>query len=75
MSNAKNMLYIEQIVVKWAYRNLGYGKKLIDAAKDMAKILEVNQIVLGVWDFNKGAEAFFVAQGFTTIHKRMFLKW
>lgn len=53
------MLYLDDLVVKEAYRGKGIGKKLIHALIQKGKELNVNQIRWQVLDWNKDAIAFY----------------
>ena len=56
-------LWIEDTCVGEAYRKKGYGKMLIDYAKEFAKINNCSRMELNVWAFNKNAHDFYVSQG------------
>ena len=73
LGHAKRLLYIDQMAVKDQYRGCGYGTKLLEAAQQLARELDLAVIELEVWTFNENAKQFFMAHGFTTLRERMSL--
>jgi ribosomal protein S18 acetylase RimI-like enzyme len=71
---AMNSIYIHHISVRPEHRGAGYGKKLIDAVKNLAKEKGISWVALDVWSFNTEAKAFFSKQGFTVFNERMWLE-
>ncbi len=69
-----NMVYIHHISVRPEHRRAGYGEKLIDAVKDLAKEKGISRVALDVWSFNTNAQAFFARQGFANFNERMWLE-
>ncbi len=67
----RRLLYVDQIAVKDDHRGQGYGKRLLGAARDLARELGVASVELEVWTFNEDARRFFASQGFTTVRERM----
>jgi ribosomal protein S18 acetylase RimI-like enzyme len=68
---AMSYLLVDQISVNPEHRNHGYGEALIQAVFDMAKSLGLPRVVLGVWNFNERAVAFYERQGFSSRDMRM----
>lgn len=58
-------LMIDHIAVAPEARRQGQGRSLLDAARHLARDLNVDDILLDTWAANHGAHAFFRAAGFT----------
>jgi len=56
-------LWIEDTCVRESHRKEGYGKMLLDFAKNFAKENNCSRVELNVWSFNKSAHDFYVSQG------------
>ena len=67
----KQILYINQLVVKKAYQKRGLGSELINHALNEARKRKISKIGLDVWLFNEGAMKFFRNQGFTAQNQIM----
>jgi len=63
-SPAIRRLLIEHVAVAAEARRQGYGRVLLRAARDLARALEVDEILLDTWEGNEGAHAFFRSEGF-----------
>ena len=63
-SPAIRRLLVEQIAVAPDARRRGVGRALMQAARDLARELRVDEIVLDTWEANHGAHGFFRAEGF-----------
>ncbi|MBB6217185.1 ribosomal protein S18 acetylase RimI-like enzyme [Anaerosolibacter carboniphilus] len=61
----QRVMYIDQMVVSSAYRNIGVGRMLMEKVEEYAKDLEADRIELGSWMFNQGAHKFFEKLGFS----------
>lgn len=61
----RRIMYIHQIAVSPACRNLGIGRALIHRIEEYAKELQMQWITLDSWMFNQEAHAFFEKIGFT----------
>ena len=48
-------MWIDQLVVDKNNRNLGYGSKLIEKIKDMAKEEDCKRVEFCCWSFNQNA--------------------
>lgn len=57
-------LYIEDLCVDSAYRRKGIASKLFDYVLEVAHSENCDALTLNVWELNKGAKAFYEAQGF-----------
>ncbi|MBP3841576.1 MAG: GNAT family N-acetyltransferase [Bacilli bacterium] len=55
--------YIDDIVVDKSYRRKGYAKRLFNELREELKKLNICDIELTVWPFNKGAIAFYESIG------------
>lgn len=58
-------LMIDHIAVAPEARRRGQGRALLDAARQLARDLQADEIMLDTWDANHDAHAFFRAAGFT----------
>jgi ribosomal protein S18 acetylase RimI-like enzyme len=67
----RHLAYIDEIVVKAAYRGRGVGRLLMAQAEAWAKTNGATAIELGVYEFNQEAQAFYRDLGYTTFHRRM----
>ena len=56
-------MWIDEICIGEPYRKQGYGKILLDYAKETAQSNNCSRIELNVWAFNKNAYDFYVNQG------------
>lgn len=57
-------LMIDHIAVAPEVRRQGQGRALLQAARQLARDLNVDEIMLDTWEANHEAHAFFRAQGF-----------
>lgn len=62
---------IDNLAVKKEYRRSGIGKSLVEKAQQWAMDKEITQIELNVWEFNKGAIAFYETLGYKTASRKM----
>ena len=67
----RRLAYIDEIVVKVAYRGRGVGHLLMEQAEAWARTNGATAIELGVYEFNQEAQAFYRDLGYTTFHRRM----
>ena len=58
-------LMIDHIGVAPEARRQGHGRRLLEAARDLARDLGVDEILLDTWEANTEAHAFFRAAGFS----------
>jgi ribosomal protein S18 acetylase RimI-like enzyme len=58
-------LMVDHIAVVPEARRQGLGRALLQAARDLARELAVDEILLDTWEANTDAHAFFRAQGFS----------
>ncbi len=70
---ALDTVHIHHISIRPDFRRHGYGEKLIEAVKSLAKEKGIHLITLDVWSFNTTAQAFFAGQGFTNYNLRMWM--
>ncbi len=61
---AGRRVYVEEIVVAEAARAKGCGKALVKTIEGWAKERRAEELVLNVWERNRGALAFYDAVGF-----------
>ena len=66
-SPAIRRLLVEQIAVAPDARRRGVGRALMQAARDLAVELKVDEIVLDTWEANHAAHGFFRAEGFSPV--------
>jgi ribosomal protein S18 acetylase RimI-like enzyme len=64
-SPAVRRLLIDHVAVAPEARRQGHGRALLDAARHLARDLDVDEILLDTWEANHDAHAFFRAAGFT----------
>lgn len=64
-SPAIRRLLVEHVAVAPDARRRGVGRALMQAARDLAGALQVDEIVLDTWEANHEAHAFFRAEGFS----------
>jgi ribosomal protein S18 acetylase RimI-like enzyme len=64
-SPAIRRLMVDHIGVAPEARRQGHGRRLLDAARDLARELGVDEILLDTWDANTEGQAFFRAAGFS----------
>lgn len=57
-------LMIDHVAVAPEARRQGQGSALLQAARQLARDLQVDEIMLDTWEANSGAHAFFRANGF-----------
>jgi ribosomal protein S18 acetylase RimI-like enzyme len=57
-------LMIDHIAVAPEARRQGQGRALLQAARDLARDLQADEILLDTWEANHDAHAFFRANGF-----------
>jgi ribosomal protein S18 acetylase RimI-like enzyme len=62
---------IGTLVVKRGFRRSGVGRALMERAHQWAQARGASQVELGVWEFNKGARAFYERLGYSTASRRM----
>ncbi len=63
-SPAIRRLLIDHIAVAPQARRQGQGRALLQAARDLARDIRVDEILLDTWEANTEAQAFFRAAGF-----------
>jgi ribosomal protein S18 acetylase RimI-like enzyme len=64
-SPAIRRLMIDHIAVAPEARRKGHGRALLDASRQLARDLAVDEIMLDTWEANHAAHAFFRAAGFS----------
>jgi len=64
-SPAIRRLVIDHVAVAPEARRQGHGRALLQAARDLARDLKVDEILLDTWEANTDAHAFFRAAGFS----------
>jgi GNAT superfamily N-acetyltransferase len=64
-SPAIRRLMVDHIGVAPEARRQGHGRRLLEAARDLARDLGVDEILLDTWEANTEAHAFFRAAGFS----------
>lgn len=57
-------LMIDHIAVAPEARRQGHGRALLDAARNLARDIKADEIMLDTWEANTDAHAFFRAAGF-----------
>ena len=64
---------IDNVGVAPAWRHRGVGRALMAAAHDWGRQQGLTQVRLSVWEFNRGAIAFYESLGYSTISRSMWL--
>ncbi len=67
----RDFLDIDEFCVDEAYRRKGVATSLITFIKEYAKEKSFHRIELNMWEFNKGALAFYESVGFETYRRYM----
>ena len=67
-------LDVDEFGVAEAWRRRGVGTALIDFCKAVARERGFPRLELNMWEFNRGALAFYEAAGFTTYRRYMEIK-
>ena len=62
---------IDNLAVAKPFRRSGVGRSLIEKAHQWALQQGITQVELGVWEFNKGAMAFYERLGYATTSRKM----
>lgn len=62
---------IDTLVVKRGFRRSGVGRALMERAHRWAWTKGTTQVELSVWEFNRGAMAFYEKLGYRTTSRRM----
>ena len=71
---ADEYLDIDEFGVAEAWRRRGVGMALIDFCRAVARERGFPRLELNMWEFNRGALAFYEAAGFTTYRRFMEMK-
>ena len=66
--------YIDDIIVDKNFRRKGYAKKLFNELKNQINTLNINDVELTVWPFNKEALLFYESLGMTVKNIKYELK-
>lgn len=64
-------LVIDQICIEASYKGKGFGKALVDLAKNLAREENINRIEMNYWTANKQSGEFFRSQGFENYNERL----
>jgi ribosomal protein S18 acetylase RimI-like enzyme len=64
----KRRAHIDNLVVSKSMRRRGLGTRLLEAASKWARGKHAQEILLTVWEGNKGAERFYARMGFTRVN-------
>ena len=70
---AQKLMVVDQISVKPAYQNKGYGQKLMQAVRAEAVAQGIHRVLLDTYEFNANAQQFYVKMGFERTKIRMTL--
>lgn len=68
---ARHVAEVDSLAVRHAVRRLGIGRALLEKASAWAAQREIDGLLLGVYEFNASAVAFYEAMGFATLIRRM----
>lgn len=67
----KRRAHIDNLVVSKPNRRHGYGARLLEAAIRWAKQKQAEEVLLTVWEGNRGAERFYAKMGFRPVNMVM----
>ncbi len=70
---AQKYMLVDQISVKPAYQNNGYGHRLMQAVRDEAVVQGLHRVLLDMYAFNSNAQQFYAKMGFERVSVRMAL--
>lgn len=65
---------VDTLVVRKRSRRHGAGRALMARAHEWACERGISEVQLSVWEVNAGAVAFYEALGYTTAHRRMWIR-
>jgi diamine N-acetyltransferase len=71
LTYAYEMILIQGISVRPAYRRRGVGTALIENVRTAGRKLGIGLVALDVWRFNDDAREFFRRQGFSVYNERL----
>ena len=71
---ARRWLYVDQISVEPAWTRRGVGRQLMQATIDLARSLQIDDLVTDVWAFNEETQAFARACGFRSQMERFSMR-
>ena len=67
----RDYLDVDEFCVDEAFRRQGVGSAMIRCIRQIAKERGFRRLELNMWEFNRGALAFYEAEGFTTYRRYM----
>lgn len=67
--------YVQSLFVAEAYRKLGYGRVLMQAAHDWARAQGATEIQLEAWEFAAGPLRFYEKLGYRTVKREMAFRY
>ncbi len=67
----RHFAVVDSLGVKAEYRRAGIGKELMDCAEQWARLQGASSIELNVFEFNRGAIAFYQRLGYTDLSRKM----
>ena len=70
----RDYLDVDEFCVDENYRRQGIAGAMIHFIRDYAKEKGFNRLELNMWEFNRGALAFYEAAGFRTYRRYMEMK-
>lgn len=68
---ARAHLRLDQMAVLPEHEGKGYGRALVQAVRDLARTLGLDEIQLDVWSFNERAQRLYQGEGFETFRLEM----
>lgn len=71
LMEARRSLHILSLAVRSGWRRVGAGRALMGAAHAWARHAGASDVELHVWEFNRGALAFYQALGYATLERTM----
>ena len=67
----RRYVWVDSLMVKGSCRRMGVGRALMDRVHQWAVEQGATEVELHVWDFNRGAIAFYEDLGYATASRRM----
>ncbi len=70
---ARRYIHVHALSIKAAHQRKGYGDQLMAYVAQLARDRGIPGVMLEVWEFNEGAQAFYRRLGFKTLMRKMML--
>ncbi len=70
----RTYMVIDVLVVRAHCRRQGIGSRLIERAHRWAREQAIDQLEIGVWEFNHDARKLYESLGYTTVSRKLWLR-